>query len=47
MDCLAFRRTPIHEALHPLATENLAIIATRRDPFVTDMTFTHVHKIAQ
>ncbi len=40
MDCLEFRRAPIHEALHPLATANLAIIATRCDTFVADSTFT-------
>ena len=45
MDCLELGRTPIHEALHPLATETLVIIAPRRDTFVGDFTVADLPKI--
>jgi len=45
MDCLQLGRTPIHEALHRLARENLVIIAPRRGMFVSDISVTDLQKL--
>ena len=45
MDCLHLGRTPIREALHRLATEDLVIIAPRRGMFVADISITDLQKI--
>lgn len=45
MESLRLGRTPIHEALHRLAGENLVIIAPRRGMFVADISVTDLQKI--
>jgi DNA-binding GntR family transcriptional regulator len=45
MDSLRLGRTPIREALHRLATEDLVIIAPRRGMFVADISVTDLQKI--
>jgi DNA-binding GntR family transcriptional regulator len=45
MDCLHLGRTPIREALHRLATEDLVIIAPRRGMFVADVSITDLQKM--
>ena len=45
MDTLQFGRTPIREALHRLAQEDLVIIAPRRGMFVADISITDLQKI--
>jgi GntR family transcriptional regulator, rspAB operon transcriptional repressor len=45
MESLKLGRTPIREALHRLATEDLVIIAPRRGMFVADISITDLQKI--
>jgi DNA-binding GntR family transcriptional regulator len=45
METLQLGRTPIREALHRLATEDLVIIAPRRGMFVADISITDLQKI--
>jgi DNA-binding GntR family transcriptional regulator len=45
MENLQLGRTPIREALHRLATEDLVIIAPRRGMFVADISITDLQKI--
>ncbi len=45
MDSLQLGRTPIREALHRLAREDLVIIAPRRGMFVADISVTDLQKI--
>ncbi len=45
MEDLGLGRTPIREALHRLAMENLVIIAPRRGMFVADISVTDLQKI--
>lgn len=45
MDELQLGRTPIREALHQLAHEDLVIIAPRRGMFVADISITDLQKI--
>ncbi len=45
MNSLQLGRTPIREALHRLATEDLVIIAPRRGMFVADISITDLQKI--
>ncbi len=45
MSRLHLGRTPIREALHRLATEDLVIIAPRRGMFVADISITDLQKI--
>jgi GntR family transcriptional regulator, rspAB operon transcriptional repressor len=45
MDSLKLGRTPIREALHRLAREDLVIIAPRRGMFVADISVTDLQKI--
>jgi DNA-binding GntR family transcriptional regulator len=45
MDELDLGRTPIREALHRLATEQLVTIVPRRGMFVADTSITDLHKI--
>jgi DNA-binding GntR family transcriptional regulator len=45
MESLQLGRTPIREALHRLATEDLVVIAPRRGMFVADVSITDLQKI--
>jgi DNA-binding GntR family transcriptional regulator len=45
MESLQLGRTPIREALHRLATEDLVVIAPRRGMFVADISITDLQKI--